>query len=92
MVGWFGSGAEGSGIVGSVVVVIGSADISAIRQSMSAILLLTCWSSATRSKGLLLSVTVGREVVRGVISLGRVSGGFAVAVDQCCAWLELSCG
>jgi len=60
VVGWFSSGAEGSGIVGSVVIVVGSADISAIRRSMSAVFFLTCWSSTSRSKGLHGRVASGR--------------------------------
>jgi len=57
---WFSSGAEGSGIIGSVVVVIGGADISAIHRSMSAVFFLTCWSSASRSKGMRGRLASGR--------------------------------
>jgi len=35
------------------------------------------------------SVALGREIVGGVIDLGRGSGGVIVAADQCCAWWEL---
>jgi len=76
----------GSGWVGVVGIVIGHADILSIHQSISAIFLLTCWRSTSRSKGLHVSVALGREVVGGVIDSGRGSGGVIVAADQCCAW------
>jgi len=58
---WFGSGdAECGGIVGSVVVIIVSTDISAVHQSISAVLLFTCWSIASRSNFVYGGVSVGR--------------------------------
>jgi len=60
---WSGSGAECGGVIGSVVVISSSADISAIHQSISAIFLLTCWSIASRLNFAHGGVAVGRWLV-----------------------------